>query len=159
VPGLNNQLAQPIDAFLAKMEPGTAWLRSNWGLSRSPQLNQHPARNLRKLDASVSLDEVWLRSENQALASLPVNRGILFGIRIAVYPLADVRRDGATAGRLLVRSEPCLSRWRVRSADARESILVSLESGRSASARRRRPVKASARCGRSERGLRLMSGP
>jgi len=92
VPGLNAQLGRSIDSFLAKLVPGQAWLRHNWGLSRSPELNQHPARALPRLDASVSLDQTWLRVEHQLLVALPRSEGVLFAIRIAMHPLAEVTR-------------------------------------------------------------------
>jgi len=93
VPGLNPALGNPIQNFLSKLKPGAAWLRANWGLSRSPELNQHPDRKLPRLDGQMSLDEVWLRIEHQALVGLPQTRGVLFGIRIAVHPLAEIRHD------------------------------------------------------------------
>ena len=100
VPGLNQHLGQPIDAFLRRMAPGISWLRANWGLSRSPELNQHPHRNLPRLDASVRPDEVWLRVEHQALVALPRSGGILFGIRVVVHPLDEIRRTPAAANGL-----------------------------------------------------------
>ncbi len=103
VPGLNAQLGRSIDAFLAKLTPGAAWLRHNWGLSRSPELNQHPSRPLPRLDASVTLADVWLRVEQQALVALPASGGVLFGIRIAMHPLAEVKQDETTA-RCLARA-------------------------------------------------------
>ncbi len=93
VPELNAQLARPIHMFLAKLAPGEASLRSNWGLSRSPELNQHPSRRLRRLDATVEMDEVWLRVEHQILVRLPQTGGILFGIRLANYPLSELQHD------------------------------------------------------------------
>jgi hypothetical protein len=99
VPGLNEQLGQPIAQFLRRMTPDIAWLRANWGLSRSPELNQHPKRALPRLDASVKLDEVWLRVEHQALVALPKTGGVLFGIRVVVHPLAEVKQNAeATRG-------------------------------------------------------------
>jgi dimethylamine monooxygenase subunit A len=92
VPGLNAQLGRSIDSFLAKLAPGPAWLRHNWGLSRSAELNQHPARTLPRLHDAVALDEVWLRVEHQALVALPRSEGVLFGIRIAMYRLEEVAR-------------------------------------------------------------------
>ena len=77
-----------------------AWLRHNWGLSRSPELNQHPSRPLPRLDKSVTLADVWLRVEQQALVSLPASGGVLFGIRISMHLLAEVKQDATTAGRL-----------------------------------------------------------
>ena len=97
VPGLNTQLSRPISGFLGKMAPGVSWLRANWGLSRSAELNQHPARKRPRLDAGVRADEVWLRVEWQSLVALPANQGVLFGIRIEVFPLAQVKEDLAAA--------------------------------------------------------------
>jgi hypothetical protein len=100
VPGLNAQLGRSIDSFLAKLAPGTAWLRHNWGLSRSPELNQHPSRPLPRLEDSVALSEVWLRVERQALVALPASGGVLFGIRISMHSLVEVKKDATVAERL-----------------------------------------------------------
>jgi hypothetical protein len=93
VPGLNEQLGKPIAQFLRRMTPDIAWLRANWGLSRSAELNQHPRRALPRLDATVQPDEVWLRVEHQALVALPTTGGVLFGIRVMVHSLTEVKRD------------------------------------------------------------------
>ena len=103
VPHLNEQLASPIHNFLSRLKPGSAWCRANWGLSRSPELNQHPARGLPKLRPPLREDEVWLRIEDQALVALPQSRGVLFGIRMTVVPLPEVKRHPA-AQRGLVRA-------------------------------------------------------
>ena len=100
VPDLNQQLARQIDGFLGKIRPGISWERANWGLSRSPELNQHPERHLPRLDASVAMNEVWLRVEHQSLVALPRSEGILFGIRLDIRPLAEVKADPTAAGRL-----------------------------------------------------------
>ena len=63
-------------------------------------MNQHPARALPRLDASVTPPEVWLRVEQQALAALPRSGGVLFGIRIAMHPLAEVKQDATATRRL-----------------------------------------------------------
>ena len=93
VPGLNPAIGTQVHSFLAKLKPGVAWLRSNWGLSRSPELNQHPSRSLPRLDETVPIEEVWLRVENQALVALPRSKGVLFGIRLAIAPFAEICRD------------------------------------------------------------------
>lgn len=90
VPGLNEGLGTAIDRFLSRLRPGTTALRANWGLSRSPELNQHPMRRLPRLQPPVAADKVFLRIENQALVALPKSGGLLFGIRLEVIPLADV---------------------------------------------------------------------
>ena len=101
VPGLNLQIGKSIQSFLGKLAPEVAWLRHNWGLSRSPELNQHPKRGLPRLSDSVRLDEVWLRVEHQALVALPACQGVLFGIRIAVHSLAKVKSEPAAVERLI----------------------------------------------------------
>jgi len=97
VPGLNAALAPRIAGFLAKLKPGPAFLRANWGLSRSAELNQHPEQNIPRLAPPLRADEVFLRIENQALVALPASGGVLFGIRLEVHPLAEVRRDPVAA--------------------------------------------------------------
>jgi len=87
VPGLNASIGPRIQAFLERLKPGISWTRSNWGLSRSRERNQHPARALPRLDESVPADEVYFRVEEQSLIALPESRGVLFGIRIKVFPL------------------------------------------------------------------------
>lgn len=107
VPALNATLGPAITKFLGGLKPGLAWLRGNWGLSRTPEFNQHPDRQLPRLDASVKCQEVWVRVEEQALLLLPESRGVLFGIRIVNHPLeaviadAGLRRNFARALRTL----------------------------------------------------------
>jgi hypothetical protein len=95
VPGLNAVLGRSIDAFLARIHPGISWERHNWGLSRSPERNQHPSRKLTPLDEQVTLGEVWWRLEEQSLIALPESGGVLFGIRVTVHSLNDVRNHPA----------------------------------------------------------------
>ncbi len=90
VPGLNPALGKSIQAMLSKMRPGTAWVRSNWSLTRLPELNQHPKLALPRLTLPLSLAEVWLRSEYQILVPLPRHGGILFGIRLEIQSLAEL---------------------------------------------------------------------
>ena len=128
VPGLNASIGPAIHKFLAGLKPGLAWLRSNWGLSRSPKLNQHPDRALPRLDATVRLDEVWLRVEHQALVALPKSGGILFGIRIETQPLVVVKADAVLAQRLAhaLRTMPEPMSAYKGIASAREKILEML---------------------------------
>jgi hypothetical protein len=100
VPELNAQLGRSIASVLRGLKTGSAWLRHNWGLTRSTELNQHPSRTLPRLDASVAFDEVWLRVEHQALVALPNSGGVLFGLRIALHPLAEVNADETARKRL-----------------------------------------------------------
>lgn len=100
VPGLNAALASPISQFLAKLKPGVAFFRDNWGLASTDELNLHPSRALPPPSAPVALDRLWLRMEHQALVALPRTGGVLFGIRIALHRLDDVARDAAAAADL-----------------------------------------------------------
>jgi hypothetical protein len=68
-------------------------MRSNWGLSRSPELNQHPSRNTPRLDETVTLDQVHFRLEEQSLTALPATNGILFGIRVRNVALSSYRNS------------------------------------------------------------------
>ena len=62
-------------------------------LPASPELNQHLVFDLIKPRAEVDLASVWFRVERQALVVLPETGEILFGIRLEVIPLAEVRAD------------------------------------------------------------------
>ena len=97
VPGLNPAIGSQIESFLKRLRPGVAFHRSNWGLARCPDLNLHPALNRPRLAAPLRIEEVWLRVEHQALVALPKSDGILFGIRIHVHPLAEVKADADAA--------------------------------------------------------------
>jgi dimethylamine monooxygenase subunit A len=90
VPGLNASMGRSISTFLNKLRPDVAWLRANWGLAAVGERNLHPARGLPRLRAPLTLDEVWLRIEDQALVALPENGGVLFGIRLTTHPLREV---------------------------------------------------------------------
>ncbi len=93
VPTLNERLGEKARNFLVKLSPGQAWLRANWGLTASPELNQHPALGLPGLKPDVGLEGVWFRVERQALVALPETGGILFGIRLEMVPLAKLREN------------------------------------------------------------------
>jgi hypothetical protein len=100
VPGLNSALASPIQQFLARLKPGVAFHRDNWGLAATDELNLHPARRVPPPAPPVALDRLWLRVEHQALVALPRMGGIVFGIRIALHRLDEVARDSAAAAGL-----------------------------------------------------------
>lgn len=99
VPGLNPALASPIQQFLTRLKPGTAFLRDNWGIAATDERNLHPARQLPPPNSPVALDRLWLRVEHQALVALPRTRGIVFGIRVVSHRLDRMQEDAAaTAG-------------------------------------------------------------
>ena len=100
VPGLNSALGSPIQQFLSRLKPGVAFLRDNWGLAATDELNLHPVRRVSPPALPVALDRLWLRVEHQALVALPRTGGVVFGIRIALHRLDDVARDSAAAAGL-----------------------------------------------------------
>ncbi len=130
VPGLNETLGRQIDGFLRRIKPGISWERSNWGLSRSPELNLHPSRNLPRLDASVSIDEVWFRLEEQSLVALPATGGVLFGIRLVIRPMGEITGDPAARHGMLraLRTMPEPMACYKGIAPARQRLLELLES-------------------------------
>ncbi|HEY5891878.1 MAG TPA: heme-dependent oxidative N-demethylase subunit alpha family protein [Chthoniobacterales bacterium] len=101
VPGLNAQIGSKIGQFFNRLaqNPGTAYGRENWGLSASPQLDQHVRHKIPSIPAKPDLAEVWLRVEDQALIALDSGT-FLFGIRIETYPLNLLAQDCVLAGRL-----------------------------------------------------------
>jgi dimethylamine monooxygenase subunit A len=102
-PGLNRSLGAQIDTFLSRLQPGVGWLRVNWGLSASPDRNQHPDRALPRLTPELGLDRVWLRVERQCLVALP-GRGVLFGLRIESKRLADLWSESPEIGARLAHA-------------------------------------------------------
>jgi hypothetical protein len=93
VPGLNAALAPPIGQFLARLKPGVAFQRDNWGIAATDELNLHPARALPAPRPPVALDRLWLRVEHQALVALPRTGGVVFGLRIALHRLDALAHD------------------------------------------------------------------
>ncbi len=98
VPGLNPALGATIEQFLSKLKPGVAFLRDNWGLAATDELNLHPVRGIPPPALPVALDRLWLRVEHQALVALPESGGIAFGIRIALHRLDAVATTPAGPG-------------------------------------------------------------
>ncbi len=124
VPRLNDQVGDRIDRFLRGLNPGRAYLRENWGLTRTGERNYHPALGRARIDGGVTLDEVFLRIEHQAFVRFcPMACCWASGSSRWVYPSSsrDIprRREGCTAS-----SSPCRQMWpltRGSHGDARES--------------------------------------
>jgi hypothetical protein len=97
VPGLNPALGASIHQFLSRLKSGVAYLRDNWGIAATAELNLHPARGIAAPGLPFDPKKLWLRVEHQALMLLPETRGILFGIRVAIHRLDTVFADSAAA--------------------------------------------------------------
>lgn len=101
VPGLAAAIGPQIATFLARIAPGSAWERDNWGLSADSSLNHHPAQPIARQREDATLDATWLRVEQQFLTRLPHSRAILFGIRVTNHRLdALLGAQPALAGRM-----------------------------------------------------------
>lgn len=95
VPGLNDALAGAIRRFMAGLRPGGAFLRANWGLAATAELNLHPELSRPRLASPFDPSRVWLRVERQLLAGLTEDGGLLFGIRVECHPLEEAVGDPA----------------------------------------------------------------
>jgi hypothetical protein len=100
VPGLQSSMGSQISTFLTRLVPHVAWERENWGLSADPALNHHPANPVRRLDARATLDQTWLRLEQQFLTRLPDTNAILFGICVTNHRLDHLAGSPEVAQRL-----------------------------------------------------------
>ncbi len=99
VPGLNPAIGAQIHQFMARLKPGGAFLRDNWGIAATAELNLHPARRGPAPALPVALERLWLRVEHQALVALPETGGVAFGIRIALHRLDRASAEpGVAAG-------------------------------------------------------------
>ena len=96
------QLADPMDAYFARMKPGSGVWRLNWNLLDDPTLHQahHTEPAATEIRAITAGEQIWLRVERQTLVKLPVSGAIVFSIRIHQDPLGSLLGDDATLGRL-----------------------------------------------------------
>lgn len=103
VPQLNAVLGSQIDRLLSRLRPGKCVIRTNWGVCRSPELNQHPDRGLPPLESPVQLEKAWLRVEDQCLFKLPKSGGVIFGIRVTHTSWSELR-ETPLAARAIARA-------------------------------------------------------
>jgi hypothetical protein len=96
VPGMNAQLGSSIGQFIARLEPGECYQRSNWSLTSSRKMNQRPRDSIPEIASNCDPDATYLRVEWQALIALDARR-ILFGIRIYHCALEAVRQNRGAA--------------------------------------------------------------
>lgn len=97
VPAYASELAARVDRFLDRLRPERPVWRRNWLLHDSPELHvpdPPPAHG-----APAVPDDLWLRSERQALRRLPRTGAVLFTIRTQQTPFACLasRPDVAAA--------------------------------------------------------------
>ncbi len=93
VPGMNAVLRERVDRLLHSLKPGDGWIRSNWSSEASPDRNQHPLQPTPQFTSPLEPNAVWLRREHQLLFRLPETGGIVFGIRLELTSLAEIKSD------------------------------------------------------------------
>lgn len=108
VPGLNGAIGAPIQQFMERLRAGAGFLRDNWGIAATDELNMHPSRGLPPPRAPVILERLWLRVEHQIMARLSESGGVVFGIRVVLHRMDAVASDRAAA-RGLVRALASMS--------------------------------------------------
>ena len=91
VPQLNEQIGTKVDRFLKGIRGGKSYARMNWSLTRTNELNYHPELSRRKLDETVTLEELFLRIEHQLFCE--VKGGILMGLRIEPVRLIELAEE------------------------------------------------------------------
>jgi dimethylamine monooxygenase subunit A len=99
VPDLNIDLGANISKLLARIDPGQFFQRTNWGLTGSSQLDQHPRHAIPAIAVSVDPSDVYLRIEWQAVTGISPE-ALLFGIRVFHVPMEEVRELPSLAQRL-----------------------------------------------------------
>jgi hypothetical protein len=99
VPGYDDELAVPTNAFFDRLKPDRAFWRLNWTLLDSPALYQ-PA--VERSSPSGKLEDWYFRVERQTLRALPRTNAVVFTIRTYVTSAATLReRDDTFVSTLL----------------------------------------------------------
>ena len=104
VPFYAERLARPVDRFMRHVKPGHIAARLNWSVLDDATLFQPGGKWREAHNAAVTAanagEMLFLRVERQTLRRLPRTGGVLFGIRVHVYPLASAIASHATAALL-----------------------------------------------------------
>ena len=90
VPGYDQELSRPTNAFFGRLEPERSFWRLNWTLLDDAAL--HQPRGLRR-SAHGGPDQWFFRVERQTLRLLPVSRAAVFTIRTYVASVGELKRE------------------------------------------------------------------
>ncbi|MGB8180514.1 MAG: DUF3445 domain-containing protein [Acidimicrobiales bacterium] len=101
VPGYEDGLSRPTNAFFERLGPDRAFWRLNWTLLDSPRLFQ-PASA--RVAPEGDLGEWYFRVERQTLRSLPRTKAVVFTIRTYVTPAALLGQRDATFRETLIQA-------------------------------------------------------
>lgn len=86
IPSVNKEIGKSISLFLEKLTPNESYQRSNIGFLSGDFLDCRPSKNIQRISQTASINEVWVRVENQAFLKLE-NGCVVFGIKIENIPL------------------------------------------------------------------------
>lgn len=95
--GYDEQLASPVDIFMAKLKPGAIYGRTNWFIAPTPSLRwvdqTGPEDAFSCLTPENAGENLFVRCERQTLRRLPQTGAILFTIGIYVEPLGSLGNE------------------------------------------------------------------
>lgn len=95
IQGYEEQLATPVDTFMAKLKPGAIYGRANWFIAPTPKMRwvgEPPEQAFAHVTAHNAGEVLFVRSERQTLRKLPPTGAVLFTIGIYVEPLCNLSR-------------------------------------------------------------------
>ena len=87
------QLASPVDRFMAKLKPDAIYGRCNWFVAPTDALRwvgEPPERAFAHVTPENAGETLYVRSERQTLRRLPETGAILFTIGVHVAPLGSL---------------------------------------------------------------------
>lgn len=97
---LNEQLADPIDKFFARLTPDKSFWRLGWGVLDSDALYQPVDGTAAPRPMRPTVDDLVVRVERETLRRFPVTGAVLFTIRTYRRRLFDVVTDPDERARL-----------------------------------------------------------
>jgi hypothetical protein len=95
--GYAEQLANPVDQFMAKLKPGRIYGRCNWFVSPTSDLrwiaDGPPEQEFAHVTADNAGETLFVRCERQTLRKLPETGAIVFTIGVYRAPLGSLSRE------------------------------------------------------------------
>ncbi|MEP0191231.1 MAG: DUF3445 domain-containing protein [Erythrobacter sp.] len=94
ISGYEEQLASPVDHFMAKLKPGPIYGRCNWFIAPTRAMRwvqgEDAAHDFALVTPDNAGETLFVRSERQTLRRLPQTGAILFTIGVYVEPLGSL---------------------------------------------------------------------
>jgi hypothetical protein len=90
IPGYDEELSRPTNAFFGRLRPDRSFWRLNWTLLDDASLYQPSGH---RQNAAGGPDELYFRVERQTLRLLPVSRAAVFTIHTYVASVQQLRHE------------------------------------------------------------------